>query len=78
MMNVVDSNEGELFEVYLLYIVCIDGFIWEENFNKNCQDLNMYYEWVHDIQEEVKINGKKLPFKQFIDQYNELRIINQV
>lgn len=33
----------------------------------NCQDLQMYYEWVHDLEDAVKMNSKKMPRKKFID-----------
>lgn len=38
----------------------------------------MYYEWIHDVEDAVKIHGRKLPRKKFIDEYNELRIINKI
>ena len=33
----------------------------------------MYYEWVHDLEDMVKLNARKLPRKKFIDQFNELK-----
>ncbi len=33
----------------------------------------MYYEWVHDLEDVVKVNARKLPRKKFIDEFNELK-----
>lgn len=37
----------------------------------------MYYEWVHDIEDVLKVYGRKLPRKKFIDEFNELRVLNK-
>lgn len=38
----------------------------------------MYYEWVHDIEEVVRSSARKLPRKKFVDEFNELRVLNKL